>query len=100
MPSTLSAARQWRPAVEAPAEGTTSCPHPWTPVVRKRGHQATHGRDRRNAGGPHDALGVRTISIASTDAASGARDIKSHETTSFADLGKEMWAYLTGKGAA
>jgi hypothetical protein len=24
MPSTLSAARQWRPAVEEPAEGTTS----------------------------------------------------------------------------
>jgi hypothetical protein len=35
-----------------------------------------------------------------TDAATGARDIKAHETTSFADLGKEMWAYLTGKGAA
>lgn len=28
------------------------------------------------------------------------RDIKNHETTSFADLGKEMWTYLTGKGAA
>lgn len=35
-----------------------------------------------------------------TDAATGSRDIKNHETTSFADLGKEMWAYLTGKGAA
>lgn len=35
-----------------------------------------------------------------TDAATGGRDIKAHETTSFADLGKEMWAYLTGKGAA
>ncbi len=35
-----------------------------------------------------------------TDTATGARDIKEHETTSFADLGKEMWAYLTGKGAA
>ena len=34
------------------------------------------------------------------DAATGARDIKEHSTTSFADLGKEMWAYLTGKGAA
>ncbi len=34
------------------------------------------------------------------DAATGQRDIKSHETTSFADLGKEMWTYLTGKGAA
>ena len=34
------------------------------------------------------------------DAATGTRDIKSHETTSFADLGKEMWSYLTGKGAA
>ena len=34
------------------------------------------------------------------DAATGKRDIKSHETTSFADLGKEMWSYLTGKGAA
>jgi hypothetical protein len=35
-----------------------------------------------------------------TDNATGDRDIKAHETTSFADLGKEMWAYLTGKGAA
>ena len=35
-----------------------------------------------------------------TDTATNGRDIKSHETTSFADLGKEMWAYLTGKGAA
>jgi hypothetical protein len=35
-----------------------------------------------------------------TDAATGARDIKSHDSSSFADLGKEMWAYLTGKGAA
>lgn len=35
-----------------------------------------------------------------TDSATGPRDIKAHETTSFADLGKEMWAYLTGKGAA
>lgn len=34
------------------------------------------------------------------DIATGARDIKEHATTSFADLGKEMWAYLTGKGAA
>ena len=34
------------------------------------------------------------------DAATGTRDIKSHESTSFADLGKEMWSYLTGKGAA
>ena len=40
------------------------------------------------------------MSINSTDAATGSRDIKNHETTSFADLGKEMWAYLTGKGAA
>ncbi len=36
----------------------------------------------------------------STDSATGGRDIKSHSSTSFADLGKEMWAYLTGKGAA
>ena len=35
-----------------------------------------------------------------TDRATGTRDVKAHETTSFADLGKEMWAYLTGKGAA
>lgn len=34
------------------------------------------------------------------DAATGERDIKNSPTTSFADLGKEMWAYLTGKGAA
>ena len=40
------------------------------------------------------------MSMISTDAATGSRDIKNHETTSFADLGKEMWAYLTGKGAA
>lgn len=25
---------------------------------------------------------------------------QNHVTTSFADLGKEMWAYLTGRGAA
>ena len=40
------------------------------------------------------------MSESSTDFATGGRDIKSHDTTSFADLGKEMWAYLTGKGAA
>ena len=34
------------------------------------------------------------------DLATGDRDIKNNERTSFADLGKEMWAYLTGKGAA
>ncbi|MEO9138749.1 MAG: hypothetical protein ABI345_06735 [Jatrophihabitans sp.] len=34
------------------------------------------------------------------DTSSKSRDVKSHETTSFADLGKEMWTYLTGKGAA
>ena len=40
------------------------------------------------------------MTITSNDAATAGRDIKSHETTSFADLGKEMWTYLTGKGAA
>ena len=40
------------------------------------------------------------MSMTSTDAATGSRDIKSHESTRFADLGKEMWTYLTGKGAA
>ena len=40
------------------------------------------------------------MSMTDADAATGSRDIKSHESTSFADLGKEMWAYLTGKGAA
>jgi hypothetical protein len=40
------------------------------------------------------------MSMNSNDVATGSRDIKSHQTTSFADLGKEMWAYLTGKGAA
>ncbi|GAA4734935.1 hypothetical protein GCM10023328_13750 [Modestobacter marinus] len=40
------------------------------------------------------------MSMSSSDAATGSRDIKAHETTSFADLGKEMWSYLTGKGAA
>jgi hypothetical protein len=35
-----------------------------------------------------------------THAPAPSRDITSHSTTSFADLGKEMWAYLTGKGAA
>ncbi|WP_375503519.1 hypothetical protein [uncultured Jatrophihabitans sp.] len=34
------------------------------------------------------------------DEATGTRDIQAHDRTSFADLGKEMWAYLTGKGAA
>ena len=38
--------------------------------------------------------------MTSNDAATAGRDIKSHETTSFADLGKEMWTHLTGKGAA
>ena len=40
------------------------------------------------------------MTMTSTDAATGGRDIKSHETTSFADLGKEMWTYHTGTGAA
>jgi hypothetical protein len=40
------------------------------------------------------------MSMTDADAATGSRDIKSHEATSFADLGKEMWTYLTGKGAA
>ncbi|WP_346623779.1 hypothetical protein [Blastococcus montanus] len=40
------------------------------------------------------------MSMTGTDAATGSRDIKNHERTSFADLGKEMWSYLTGKGAA
>src|SRR3954463_7845422 len=66
------------PAVEATAEGTTSCPHPWAPVVRKRGHQATHGRDRRNAGGHHDARGDRPMSMTSTDAAPGSPSITRH----------------------
>ncbi len=35
-----------------------------------------------------------------TATSNNSRDIKEHPTTSFADLGKEMWAYLTGKGAA
>lgn len=37
---------------------------------------------------------------ATTDKATGSREISNHASTSFADLGKEMWAYLTGKGAA
>jgi hypothetical protein len=40
------------------------------------------------------------MTMTSDDAATAGRDIKAHETTSFADLGKEMWTYLTGKGAA
>ncbi len=36
----------------------------------------------------------------STDVATNGRDVKDHATSSFADFGKEMWAYLTGKGAA
>ncbi len=40
------------------------------------------------------------MTMTSTDAATGGRDIKTHDGTSFADLGKEMWTYLTGKGAA
>ncbi len=40
------------------------------------------------------------MTMTSNDAATGRRDIKSRETTSFADLGKEMWTHLTGKGAA
>lgn len=38
--------------------------------------------------------------MTSTDNATGSRDVKSHDSSSFADFGKEMWAYLTGKGAA
>ena len=45
-----------------------------------------------------DATAVN--SAGHTDGATGGRDIKNHPSTSFADLGKEMWAYLTGKGAA
>ena len=40
------------------------------------------------------------MTMTSDDAATAGRDIKSHGTTSFADLGKEMWTYLTGKRAA
>ena len=40
------------------------------------------------------------MSMANGDAATGDRDISSHRSTNFADLGKEMWTYLTGKGAA
>ncbi|WP_375481285.1 hypothetical protein [uncultured Jatrophihabitans sp.] len=41
-----------------------------------------------------------TASTQSDGNATGSRTIKNQQTTSFADLGKEMWAYLTGKGAA
>jgi hypothetical protein len=40
------------------------------------------------------------MTMTGNDAATGDRDIKSHDATSFADLGKEMWTYLTGKNAA
>ena len=40
------------------------------------------------------------MTMTNNDAATGDRDIKSHDATSFADLGKEMWTYLTGKNAA
>ena len=40
------------------------------------------------------------MSMSTSDAATGQRDIKGQQATSFADLGKEMWTYLTGKGAA
>jgi len=40
------------------------------------------------------------MSTTNDDAATGGRDITSQASTNFADLGKEMWAYLTGKGAA
>ena len=49
---------------------------------------------------PHHPCEENAMTMTSNDAATGRRDIKSHETTSFADLGKEMWTYLTGKGAA
>jgi hypothetical protein len=38
--------------------------------------------------------------MTTTDSATGTRDVKNHDSISFADFGKEMWAYLTGKGAA
>ncbi|MTD14630.1 hypothetical protein GIS00_11820 [Nakamurella sp. YIM 132087] len=36
----------------------------------------------------------------STDATADGRNVKAHSSSSFADFGKEMWTYLTGKGAA
>ncbi|WP_369054917.1 hypothetical protein [Kineococcus terrestris] len=32
--------------------------------------------------------------------ASGTSDVTGQETTSFSDLFREMWSYLTGRGAA
>jgi hypothetical protein len=60
-------------------------------------HLRTTIREARSNNNPIEQRGAL---MTSNDTATGTRDIKDHETTSFADLGKEMWAYLTGKGAA
>ncbi len=39
-------------------------------------------------------------SSASVRTASGTSDVTGQETTSFSDLFREMWSYLTGRGAA
>jgi hypothetical protein len=84
--------------VEAPS-GSSTDPHPVPHRCRRGGI-----RERTTAAAGTPTVPTREeiapMSMTSNDAATGRRDIKSHETTSFADLGKEMWAYLTGKGAA
>src|SRR3954465_4001416 len=97
MPSILSAARQWRPEKQRKERPTVCIPGRPSAGREVIGNPGTRSSERLR---PHDARGDRTMSMTSTDAATGSRDIKSHESTSFADLGKEMWAYLTGKGAA
>jgi hypothetical protein len=54
----------------------------------------------QRVGIPAIAASERNESMTLTDSATGTRDVKNHDSSSFADFGKEMWAYLTGKGAA
>src|SRR3954451_20278010 len=73
--------------------------HPVPPPIPKRGQQGTHDRRRRHADGP-DARGDRTDEHDQQrrcNRPAGHQEPRDHQ---LADLGKEMWAYLTGKGAA
>ena len=38
--------------------------------------------------------------MTTTDSVTGQSDVKAKDVLDWTDLGKEMWAYLTGRGAA
>ena len=100
MPSTVSAARRWHPPSQHQRKER---PAVRIPGRRSSGREVIRRPTEEIVGTPAATMTreeIEAMSMTSTDAATGSRDIKNHETTSFADLGKEMWAYLTGKGAA